>query len=264
LDQGQMLIGTCGFSYSDWKGVLYPQAIKQGAMLSFYASQFNAVELDFTYYAIPNYRNMEAMAQRTPKNFTFSVKAHRSMTHEFSGDPEQDRKNFHSFGLALEPLLANGKLGCVLVQFPWGFKYTAVNQSYLGFVREELGDLPVVVEFRNVEWVRDDVFIKLGRLNLGFCCVDEPQLEGLFPSLIHPTSSIGYLRFHGRNAAKWWNAKEGWERYDYQYSKQELEEWAPKILTLQSQTQKTFVLFNNHHAGQAVINARMLKELLGE
>ncbi len=260
---GQISVGTCGFSYADWKGVFYPESIKQTAMLSFYASEFNAVELDFTYYAMPNARNIDAMAKKTPDSFIFSVKAHKSMTHERTLNPEEDRKNFQSFTLAMEPLIATGKLGCVLVQFPWGFKRTSENESYLDFVREELGDLPAVIEFRNIEWVKDEVFIKLERLNLGFCCVDEPKLKGLFPPLSRCTSDIAYLRFHGRNAAKWWNAKEGWERYDYQYAKRELEEWVPKVLKLSSETQKTFVLFNNHHAGQAVVNARMLKELLG-
>lgn len=262
MDRGQILIGTCGFSYSDWKGVFYPESINQANMLPYYATQFSAVELDFTYYAMPTPKNIEAMAKKTPDNFVFSVKAHKSMTHERAFIPEEDRKNFQSFTSAMEPLLAAGKLGCVLLQFPWGFKYTPENESYLDFVREELPGLPAVIEFRNIEWVKEKVFTKLEQLDFGFCCVDEPKLKGLFPPLLRRTSDIGYLRFHGRNAAQWWNSKEGWERYNYQYAKRELEEWMPKILVLKSQTRKTFVLFNNHHAGQAVVNARMLMELL--
>lgn len=259
----QILTGTCGFSYSDWKGVFYPQTITQQAMLSYYASEFSVVELDFTYYTMPSAKNIESMGKRTPDHFVFAVKAHKSMTHEQTFQLDEDRRNFTSFLTAMEPLMVTGKLGCILFQFPWSFKRTADHISYLEFIRGEFSDLPVVVEFRNAEWVNDDVFDRLTQLHLGFCCVDEPKLQGLFPSLSRGTSDIGYLRFHGRNAAKWWNAKEGWERYDYLYQKKELEEWVPKVLKLSSETQKTFVLFNNHHAGQAVINARMLKELLG-
>ncbi len=264
MGQGQIFIGTCGFSYSDWKGVFYPESINQSNMLSYYAAEFPAVELDFTYYAMPNPKNIAAMAKKTPDKFIFAVKAHKSMTHERTFTPAEDRKNFQSFTLAMEPLLAAGKLGCVLVQFPWGFKYTPENKSYLEFAREELGDLPAVIEFRNIEWVKEEIFIKLEQLNFGFCCVDEPKLKGLFPPLAKRTSDIGYLRFHGRNAAKWWKNDQPWERYDYQYAKNELEEWVLKILGLKNQTQKIFVLFNNHHDAQAVINARMFRKLLGE
>ncbi len=258
------MIGTCGFSYSDWKGVFYPEGINQSTMLPFYTTQFPAVELDYTYYQMPAARTITAMDKKTPDNFCFSVKAHKSMTHEFTRKPDQDRPNFQNFITGIEPLLATGKLGCILTQFPWGFKYTLENESYLDFVRDELKDLPVVVEFRNVEWVKEEVFTKLEALNFGFCCVDEPKLKGLFPPLTRVTSEIGYLRFHGRNAAKWWKHSEGWERYDYKYASDELEEWVPNILKLKNETSKTFVLFNNHHAGQAVVNARMLRDLLGD
>lgn len=259
---GELLIGTSGFSYRDWRGVFYPEAIKPGMMLEYYAAHFPVLELDFSYYRMPDYKTIAGMERRTPDRFLFAVKAHQSMTHSFSGNPELDREAFRMFRTAMDPLRDQGKLGCILVQFPWGFQYTPDNLSYLEFVREELRDDPVVVEFRNIQWVRREVTHFLLDHQLGFCCVDEPRLKGLFPPVVGATSDLGYIRFHGRNAAKWWKHDQPWERYDYLYSRKELEEWQPKVLKLMSQTRRTMVLFNNCHAGQAVINARMLRELM--
>ncbi|HOJ78306.1 MAG TPA: DUF72 domain-containing protein [Bacillota bacterium] len=259
---GIALVGTSGFSYKDWRGVFYPENIKAQTMLNYYAQQFPLLELDFSYYQMPNFKAMAAMEEKTPDNFLFCVKAHKSMTHEFSRVPSEDRLNFKSFTQAMEPIRQAGKLGCLLFQFPWGFKNTQANRSYLRFIRDELPDEELIIEFRNVEWVQPAVFNYLRGLKLGFCCVDEPKLKGLFPPLVTATSELGYIRFHGRNAAKWWKNEHPWERYDYLYSREELEEWEPKILKLTGETKRTFVLFNNCHAGHAVINARMLIELL--
>jgi len=259
---GKILIGTSGFSYDDWRGPFYPEGLASAAMLPFYAQAFKTVEINFTYYQMPGGKSITGLERKTPADFTFCLKAHKSMTHEISKDPAETGKIFHRFREALTPLLATGKLGCVLLQFPWGFKFTQENLEYLCFAREALGDLPAVVEFRNAGWVREEVFSFLSGLGFGFCCVDEPRVRGLMPPVARVTSDLAYLRFHGRNAARWWKHDEAWERYDYLYSPAELEEWRPAILELSAQAKTTFVFFNNHHAGQAVINARMLAELL--
>ncbi|NLZ43404.1 MAG: DUF72 domain-containing protein [Clostridia bacterium] len=259
---GNILIGTSGFSYDDWLGPFYPEGLAPAAMLPFYAKNFKAVEINFTYYQMPGSQSISGLERKTPAGFTFCLKAHKSMTHEISKDPAEAGEIFHRFRQALFPLVDAGKLGCVLLQFPWGFKYSHENLEYLCFAREALGDLPAVVEFRNAGWVKEEVFSFLSGLNFGFCCVDEPRLRGLMPPVARVTSDLAYLRFHGRNAARWWKHDEPWERYDYLYSSAELQEWIPAILKLSAQAKTTFVFFNNHHAGQAVINARILAELL--
>lgn len=259
---GNILIGTSGFSYDDWLGPFYPEGLAPAAMLPFYAKNFKAVEINFTYYQMPGSQSISGLERKTPAGFTFCLKAHKSMTHEISRDPAEAGEIFHRFRQALFPLVDAGKLGCVLLQFPWGFKYSHENLEYLCFAREALGDLPAVVEFRNAGWVKEEVFSFLSGLNFGFCCVDEPRLRGLIPPVARVTSDLAYLRFHGRNATRWWKHDEPWERYDYLYSPAELQEWIPAILKLSAQAKTTFVFFNNHHAGQAVINARILAELL--
>ncbi len=169
------------------------------------------------------------------------------MTH---GQGENDLL-FRAFRQSLGPLREAKKLGCVLAQFPWGFRYSQKNL-----------DLPLVLEFRNREWVRDEVFAWLKERGLGFCCVDEPRLPNLMPPLAMATSPIAYVRFHGRNAAKWWRHTFAYERYDYAYSDEELLEWVPKIRSLEEKAELTFVFGNNHYRGKAVNTIRKLKDLL--
>jgi uncharacterized protein YecE (DUF72 family) len=252
-------IGTSGFSYDDWKGFFYPAHLEKKAMLSFYAQQFDTVEVDSTYYRIPPASVFERMAQKVPNDFAFIVKANKEMTHAEAKQPEV----FEAFKKSVEPLLQADKLGCVLAQFPWAFRWSRENQAVLPGVRERLHPLPVVIEFRNASWANDEVLDFLRSEGLGFCCVDEPRLKGLMPPLCAATSGIGYVRFHGRNKAKWWKHEKPHERYDYLYSPAELREWLPKVQSLAAQTQKIYVLFNNHFEAKAVTNAQQFREMLG-
>lgn len=256
-------IGTSGFSFPDWVGPFYPAGTSQREMFTYYVKQFPMVELDFTYYRMPALSTMASLEARSPRGFQFCIKAHKEMTHELPADPAARAETFGRFLSALQPMMASGKLGCILSQFPWSFKNTPQNRDYLAFTRESFKELPVVIEFRNRDWVSDETFDWLRRLGLSFCCVDEPRLRGLFPPLAVATGDIGYIRFHGRNAAKWWSHDHPGERYDYLYSSAELEEWLPKIRSVARDTRQTFVLFNNCHAGQAARNARMLAQMLG-
>jgi len=249
-------IGTSGFSYQDWVGPVYPAGLPAREQLSFYAREFSTVELNVTYYRVPDARAVEGWVQRTPDDFLFAVKAYQELTH---GREEPD---FQGFVAALQPLVESGKLGCVLAQFPNSFRLLPQNRDYLKRLREGLGDLPVVVEFRHAAWVAQPTFELLRSLGLGFCSVDEPRLRGLMPAVAVATGPLAYVRFHGRNAAKWYNHKEAWERYDYTYSADELREWVPRLRELDAAIPLTLVYFNNHFQGQAVRGARDLGQLL--
>lgn len=257
-------VGTSGFSYPDWRGSFYPPELKKEEMFDFYRKHFSLVELDFSYYQMPSERTMAGLAGKAPPGFLFAVKAYKDLTHRRDLTGAELTECAKRFRAGLQPLLAQDKLGCVLAQFPWSYKATSENFEFLAALREELSDLPLVVEFRNLEWVREETFSFLRDFKLGFCCVDEPRLPGLFPPIALATSDLGYVRFHGRNAAKWWRHEEAWERYDYEYSQAELEEWLPRIRRLSEETTQTFVLMNNCHAGQAARNALQLLALLGE
>lgn len=260
-----VFIGTAGFSYKDWKGNFYPPDIKPKDMLQEYARHFPLVEINSTYYAIPSPERMHSMAGRTPVDFIFNVKANREMTHGSNGG----REVFEAFKRMLRPLVDHGKLGCVLAQFPWGFKNTEKNRRYLEHLAGQMDDLDTVIEFRNAEWESDDTFELLSRLGFGYCCVDEPRLKGLVSGRVEVTGPVGYVRFHGRNYKTWWGKdRQSWERYDYLYTEEELSEWLPKVERVEEGSDRTYVIFNNHYKGQAPTNARMfekmLRELLGD
>lgn len=253
-----LLIGTAGYSYEDWRGVFYPEDLDKKEMLPFYAREFSFTEVNSTFYAMPNRFMLYHMGEKTPEHFQFVIKAYRGMTHK----REDNEQHFRDFREALKPLIEAGKLGCVLAQFPTSFRNKDENRDYLKEFKEMMGDIPVVVEFRHEEWINDRIFDLLEEEDLGYVCVDEPQFKTLVPPVVKATSRIGYVRFHGRNYKKWWQHKESHERYDYLYSEAELMDWVPNIRKLAEKAKKTFVSMNNHYRAQAVINGRMLREML--
>jgi uncharacterized protein YecE (DUF72 family) len=250
--------GTSGFSYEDWIGVYYPEGIPKREWLTYYAREFNTCEINSTYYTIIGTASMNSMVEKTGDGFKFSIKANQKMTHQ----REDNAEVFEAFHRMLEPAIAAEKLGCVLAQFPYSFRPGSSGMDYLGLLRERLADLPVVVEFRNARWLTDEVFELLRQLELGFCCVDEPKLPNLMPPVTEVTGATAYVRFHGRNSAKWWQHEHAYERYDYSYSAEELGEWLPRIRQLDSAAENTFVFANNHWRGQSVDTIRQLRMML--
>jgi uncharacterized protein YecE (DUF72 family) len=264
-------LGTSGFSFPDWKGTVYPKKIKPAEMLPFYEQElgFEACELNYTYYRLPDPYTMERLAHRVSNDFEFTVKASKEMTHEIWKD--EGRKElkgtkelgtiFKIFRRGVEPLAVSRKLGAILIQFPSFFKYTKQNIDYLEQAKEWLAPHPLVVEFRNDEWLNDEIYKRMKKDKLGICVVDEPKLPRLLPYDPRATSDIGYFRFHGRNS-KWYNA-DVHERYNYLYSKKELKEFLPGIKAVEKKTKKTYAFFNNCFMGQSAQNAAMIRELLG-
>jgi uncharacterized protein YecE (DUF72 family) len=248
--------GTSGFSYDDWVGPFYPAEMPKGQWLSFYTTEFTTVELNVTYYRVPGAKTVAAWVERTPEEFLFSVKAFGGLTHE------RETPDFQGFRRSLDPLVESGKLGCVLAQFPHSFHPSGPNRDYLGSLRDGLPDIPVVVEFRDSAWVTEETFGLLAQSRLGFCCVDEPRLRGLMPPLARATAPLGYVRFHGRNAAKWWEHEDAWQRYDYTYTEGELKEWVPRLRGLDDEVPLTLVYANNHYRGQSVDAMRKLSALM--
>ncbi len=251
-------LGTSGFSYKDWVGPFYPQGMPQREWLVYYSREFNACEINSTYYVLPSPSSLKSMAEKTGADFLFSVKANQEMTHQRG----ENSAVFEGFRQVLQPLVDCGKLGCVLAQFPYSFQFNHHNMEYLVQFKERLGGLPVVVEFRNARWLKGEVFAWLRQHDLAFCCVDEPRLPNLLPPIAEVTSKIGYVRFHGRNSDKWWQHEQAYERYDYSYTPQELSEWLPKIRKLEGLSEKTFVFANNHWRAQAVNTIRQLRVML--
>jgi uncharacterized protein YecE (DUF72 family) len=188
---------------------------------------------------------------------------------------------FRRFLEALEPLRAAGKLGGILFQLPSYVVFKERSFEYLEWARGQLGGDEMLVEFRHRSWLEDDnravTLSFLERIGASYVTVDAPRSESaknLVPTVPAVTSSIAYIRFHGRNLATW-NKRGGSaaERFDYLYSDEELEEWVPTLKELAGESEQAFALFNNNataadpenplgRVSQAATNARQLRRLL--
>jgi uncharacterized protein YecE (DUF72 family) len=250
-----MFVGTSGFSYDDWKHVYYPANVSRSGWLAYYATEFRAVELNFTYYRLPTSEQTQKIALQTPRDFRFTVKAHRDITHTRTGDPVV----FAQFRAGIEPLQKEEKLGAILLQFPFSFRNVQENTYYLQHCARQLSGLPTVVEFRHSSWVTQRTLSKLREWEIGFCNVDMPKLPGLMPQTAFVTAPTAYARFHGRNAGKWWRHQHAWERYDYSYTDSEIAEWIPHLVDMDQEAENLYVFANNHWQGQAISTARQIK-----
>ncbi len=281
------------------EGNFYPPAAKTAeARLQFYASQFPIVEVDSTYYFPPSERNAILWIERTPKDFTFNIKAYSLLTNhptkreslyadlrdELPKELEKKRNLYREqlpdeaveqvwqrFHDALMPLHSAGKLGAVLFQFPQWFVIARKNKEYLMECRDRLKDFRIAVEFRHKSWLegrnREETIGFLEDNGLPFVCVDMPQgFDSSLPPIAVATSrDVAMVRFHGRDPKAWTTKSEtAAERFRYEYGGPELREWVPKIKELSEQARETHVLMNNCYRDYAVNNARELRSLLDE
>jgi uncharacterized protein YecE (DUF72 family) len=291
---GQTLIGTSSWTDPTLikSGRFYPSwANSAEARLRFYASQFGLVEVDSSYYAIPDEKTAGLWVNRTPDNFVFDIKAFRLFTlhptplKSLARDIKEslpaelgEKANLYQrdlpssitdelwkrFERALLPLDSSGKLGVVMFQFPPWFYPGNEQREYVLSCKERLPQYRVAVEFRHNSWVNDknrDRTLEFLRDNdLPFVCVDAPQgFKSSMPPLSEATSDIAAIRFHGRNREAW--EKKGVsvsERFNYLYTEDELREWVPRIAALGQNTRQLHVLFNNCYEDKAVSNARQL------
>lgn len=255
-------IGTSGFSYKDWVGPFYPSGTKLPDMLRFYQTEFSTVELDYTYYTMPRSGTLNKLADAVGDDFTFSIRTHKSITHD-KGLSMMDVLNVSKeFSDSLIPLVDKGKFGSLLIQYPWSFRMNQENADRLLRTAEVFKGIRTAVEFRNDSWANEKMISLLESNGLALCCVDEPRLPGLFPPLPVATADFSYFRFHGRNKRDWWNARPCGDRYDYDYGDDELDEWVPGIHKVMSSAKDSYIYLNNCHMGNAARNAKALKKKL--
>lgn len=280
----QILIGTSGYDYPEWKGFFYPQDLKRKDFLPYYATRFNALELNNTFYNMPTADRLLSFWERSEGQLQFSVKANRLLTHEVGADWQQDAAQFIQ---AVSPLAEKGSLCAVLFQFPQSFHYTPENRVYLAKLIETFGSLPIVIEFRHIEWIKESVLEGLESRRATLCYCDMPELKYLpnIATTAAPSTSSGtpcydavpepvegphspsnfYLRLHGRNSEAWYasdNTPNGSSRYTYDYTDAELKEFVPVIQNVIISGKRPVVFFNNHPNGSGARNAVKLKDLL--
>ena len=254
----EILIGTSGYDYPEWRGVFYPAGLKRADFLPYYATQFNALELNSSFYNMPTAERLLSFWERSGGALKFSVKANRLLTHEIGRDWKSAAQEFLA---ALKPLAQNKSLASALFQFPQSFHYTDQNRLYLSALLAQFRGLPVVVEFRHAEWIRPSVFDGLAERGASLAFCDLPELRNL-PNKnflqaqedgLPFAGKIAYIRLHGRNASA---------RYRYNYSDAELSEFAPVIQQAASQGRQVQVFFNNHPDGSGAKNAKRMREMV--
>jgi len=261
-DQCRLLVGTSGYSYTEWtEAGFYPAGTKSEAMLAHYARHFLITELNYTWYRMPRAETIAAQIRKAPPGFHFAVKLTRTLTHEIDPDgwPAQARQ----FRDGIAPLVQCNQLAAILVQLPPGFDRSRTHRRHLGALLDALAGLPLAVEFRHRSWVNDRVFAELARRKVCLAGVDAPELPHLFPPLDIVTSpDLFYIRFHGRNA-RGWRSGNMQLQFDYDYTTAELQAWITKrIVPMCARARAGILFFNNHVKAQAPANARKLVSLL--
>ncbi len=247
--------------FSDWIGTVYPEDLKKEKMLDYYVEnyKFNAVELNFTFYSIPDKNTVKSILKRC-KTVKVAIKLHKSITHE------KDLSVVEKFKTSLQ--LAENQENFIgyLAQFPYSFKYSQENADYIFKIKDSFGDIfslkKVYFELRHKSWIE---FIKNSK-DLNFVLIDIPKIalhltfEDLYPIILARKDEIVYFRLHGRNE-NWFQADEK-RRYDYYYSESELRNFAESLKKLE--VKDFFVFFNNCYRGKALTNALQFRNFLGE
>lgn len=250
------VVGTSGYSFEDWVGEYYPAGTKSSEMFDLYVKRFRAVELNFTFYAMPFPRTLSSLARRSPEGFEFWLKANQEITHK------GNLSVCGEFVENLAPLCEAGKLAGVILQFPQSFHRTPESRRFLADAVDRLRAVRLAVEFRHRSWEDPATLAGLRERSVALVVPDEPPLEGLYHVPPTATCDIAYLRLHSRDASKWYSGMA--ERYDYNYSDTELRQVLAEWSNLPQPVDKVYAFFNNCHRGQAAQNAERFREILGQ
>lgn len=299
-------IGTCSFADEALQKYFYPKGVRTGRdQLPYYSQYFDTVEIDSTFYRLPSRENVEKWASWTPEGFVFHFKAfapitrhpvkleqlpphlHEGLATDARGRVERMPRDVRGevvrlFREALEPAAEAGKLGGILVQLAPYVVPKPQSWEYLEWLRAQLPDDDLLVEFRHRSWFDDEhraeTLSLLEQHRLGNVVVDAPRTEAknVIPTVVAVTAPTAYVRFHGRNAATW-NVRGGSaaDRFDYLYPREELEEWVEPMRELAGEAGQVFAVFNTNRwsqdpqgtgrlVAQGAENALMLRSVLKE
>jgi len=256
---GRIYIGIAGWSYADWNGIVYTQS---GVDKLEYVSGFvDVIEINSTFYCPPAERNSVSWLKRTSANpqFFFTAKLHREITHEGKIDPATV-KQFHT---GFKPLLDEGKLRQLLVQFRYDFADSQQSREHLSEIVKNFSDtFSLVVEVRHKSWQMPGALNFLQGLGVAVCNLDYPTTWNSFDMQLCTVGTNGYFRMHGRNAEKWFSKAGRDETYDYYYEDSELAQIKKRLDKLAKAFESLTVIANNHYRGAELANALELKALV--
>ena len=290
-------IGTSGWNYptgrGTWNGIFYPPSRKRPKgfdELAFYASHFDTVEVNSTFYGQPRPAVCHAWAARTPAGFEFSVKLYQKFTHPnlykervadslaaesaALGDgnwleaiTKPNQADLDEFRRGIDPLANAGKLGALLAQFPPSFRATPASRDYLASLLAALAGYQVAVELRHRDWSDrlGETLALLNEFQAAWVQIDEPKFKfSIRQNYLPNVEGFYYMRLHGRNVEQWWRHTKSEDRYDYLYSADELREFSDTAGAARRLVKKLYLYTNNHFSAKSVANAAMIKQQLGE
>jgi len=256
--------GPAGWSYRDWEGIVYPRPRPRGFdPLAFLAGYFDTIEINSTFYRPASADSAAAWATRTSDNpdFRFAAKLWRRFTHE--REEAFTRADVAAARAAFDALQDAGRLGVVLLQFPWSFRRDDASRQWLDDVTTAFRNFPLAVEVRHESWNVPRFFEELAEHGLSFVNIDQPRFKHSLGPSARATAPVGYVRIHGRNYANWFRKGAAVEeRYDYLYSAEELAPWVDRVTGLAESTKDTYVVTNNHYKGKGIANALMIRSMV--
>ena len=267
-------VGTAGWSYKDWEGVVYPAQLKKSLHpVEYLARYFDVLEINTSFYGHvkPEWGKLwSRMARAFNPAFQFTAKLNRAFTHSsmavlestsaetIHATDEDERLAKEGF----ESLAIENMLGAVLAQFPVSFKNTNANRDHLDSVIEKFKQFPLVIEVRHNSWTNEGTLRYFAEKGVAFCNIDQPKLGKSIGPSEHVTAPLAYVRLHGRNYDQWFDSDSRNDRYNYLYTDLELRGWKTRVDAIAEKAQKTFVIANNHFEGKAAVNALQLKNMI--
>jgi uncharacterized protein YecE (DUF72 family) len=280
---GLIRVGTSGWNYpagrGTWNGIFYPARRGRGFdELAYYAEHFDSVEVNSTFYRMPEPAMAAAWVRRTPPSFEFSVKLYQKFTHPDmylarggASDWDVTVDDLDLFRRGIDPLAAAARLGVVLIQFPASVHAGPETRDYIGWLARALGDYTLGVELRHQSWSDEApaTAALLDEARAAWVYIDEPKFHGSIRQDLEGIASTGaaphvYVRMHGRKAETWWTHDQSADRYDYLYSADELRPLAAATAKASAGGRRVRVHFNNHFSAKSVADAALLKHQLGD
>lgn len=248
MTEGKIFIGTSGWNYGMWVGILYPEHLSSKEYLNFYSEHFNTVEINSSFYHFPKNSTYKNWYSMVPEQFLFSVKIHRSITHiKKFADVEEELERFFEGVRNLKK-----KLGVILFQFPASFRCNDKNlkkiEIFFRNFKTLMENRRVAFEFRHISWDNEKICKILAEHKAGWVIANSSR----YPEIEKITSDFVYLRMHGPK-----------ELFASEYSEAQIRKLAEKIKKWKK-TKDIFVYFNNDVYGYAVKNARQLKKILNK
>jgi len=259
-------VGPAGWAYTDWSGYACPAKRPKGFhQVTYLAEFFDTIEINTSFYNPIREEHAKGWIERVAanRNFMFTAKMWQRFTHDTNSSAEDEKLVRAGFDV----LRSAGKLGAVLLQFPFSFHRTAETFAYMDGMLKRFADYPLAVEVRHATWNVPEVLHLLRERGAGFCNIDQPVIGRSLEPSAESTGPVGYVRLHGRRYDTWFSDDEtvpSFERYNYLYSEDELQPWAERAEKIADAAREVYVIANNHYQGKGVVNALQLISMLTE